>query len=232
MKHILVCNNCGEENPFYRLTCKKCNSFLRARIPNIDLFQTIAGIFESPVKTFDSIIQADHKNFVIWLTLIMSIKFMLVSFQVKNALFNKGYPEILLFTNVVTFIIIFSAIVTMAALVITLLNNALGLKTRFKDNYSLYIYSFIPQMLAAVILFPVELALYREYWFTFNPSPLIVKPTVTYLLFIIEGIMLVWSLILFAFATYSQSRSKIYSVIIGLIMSIGYLLAVLYAPFF
>ncbi len=232
MKNVIVCKNCGEENPFYKLTCVKCSSYLRSRVPNIDLWHTINNIFESPVKTFEDIIHAEHKNFVILLSIIMSIKFLLISFQIKNALFGKGYSESVLFSNLLTFIVIFFAFLLVLSLILTVLNNILGLHTKFKNNYSILVYSFIPQIAATVILLPVEIALFREYWFTFNPTPLLIKPTVTYFLLAIEGIMVVWSWLLFIFATYAQSKNKIYSLVVGLLLGGSFLALIVYVPFF
>ncbi|MFA3781918.1 YIP1 family protein [Melioribacteraceae bacterium 4301-Me] len=227
MKNTIECINCKEENPLYRLTCLKCNSFLRSRIYNINLFQTIAELFESPVSTFKNIIYSDHKNFIIWLTILMSIKFALISFQVKNIFTEGKYSITVLFTSSFSSLLIFAAFLILIALLITILNYVLGLKTRFKDNYSIYIYSFVPQIISLIILFPVEIALYREYWFTFNPSPFVIKPTVTYFLFAIEGIMIAWSLLLLIFATYAQSRNKLYSTLVGLIIGLAYFLTII-----
>jgi hypothetical protein len=91
----------------------------------------------------------------------------------------------------------------------------------------LYSFAFTPQILGLIILTPVEFALFGEYWFTFNPSPFIIKPIAAYTLIGIEGIMCLWSCALFIFSTYAQCRNKIYSVVAGISLTIFIILIIL-----
>ncbi|MEW6654278.1 MAG: hypothetical protein AB1394_12550, partial [Bacteroidota bacterium] len=80
----LICNNCGVSNPIYSLNCSNCNSFLRARIPNIDLWDTIWNILVSPTETAVKIIQAEKKNFVAFLLSIWFVKSSINYFIISN----------------------------------------------------------------------------------------------------------------------------------------------------
>ena len=220
MKNVSVCRNCNAENPFYALICKKCNSFLRRKISNIDLWETTWQLFDAPVKAAEKIIQSDTKNFLIMLLLFISIKYSINAVIMHNACNEKGMSfgfinEGLLFGGVpiIMLLIVFS-------FSITLLNKVFGIANRFRDNLSIYTYSFIPQLFGLVVLTPIQFALFGEYWFIFNPSPFIIKPMAAYVLFIIEGFLFLWSSILFITSTYSQTRNKKYSIVIGVMLTL------------
>lgn len=220
MKNIIVCKNCGSENPFYALICSKCKAYLRTRIPNIDLWFTIWKIIESPVEAIKNIIYAEHKNFTIFLLIFSAIKIAINSFIINNAIKLKNIQNGNIF-NVILFTSVFIIITFIVAVFfIYLINNLFHIKNRIKDNFSIYTYSFIPIIFALIILTPVEYALFGHYWFTFNPSPFIIKTMESYILIVIEAIFLLWSLILFVVSTYVQSKNIIYSATTGIIFFI------------
>ena len=230
MKNVLICNNCHEENPFYALNCLKCRSFLRPRISNIDLWQTTWKIFEAPVKTAVTIIHADHKNFVIVLLVLCCLKFSFVKSMVFNALKGHGMLIDTLLSSIFNGGLVFILGLLGFSLFMTLLNRTNGIQTRFIDNLSIYVYSFIPLLLGMLILVPINFALFGGYWFTFNPSPFILKPIAATVLIIIELLLFLWSIGIVMASTYAQSRNKIYSIISGIVMLLITFVIVYYIP--
>lgn len=231
MKNNEICDNCGAENPIYYLNCKNCNAFLRSRVVNLDLFSTIGQILETPIKTTKNIILSEHKNYVILLMILTGIKFFINALFLLNAFdINRTIQDNLFFNGFIAIgtLIIFFLVVS---LLVTYLNQHFGLHNRFKDNLAIYTYSFLPQVIALAFMVPVEYALYGPYWFVFNPSPFLVKPMASYVVLIIEGIMLAWSLVLLITSTYTQTRSRIYSAVIGIIIFILYNALSFYVPF-
>lgn len=228
MKKVLICHNCGTENPFHNLICTKCNAFLRTKIANIDLWDTLWKLLDSPIKTAENIIHAEHKNFVITILVFTGIEIG-ISFLV---LFNALHVLNDVIENSLTFIsltgLYFIGLLCFISFLITALNNKLGLQNRFKDNLALYSFSFLPIVITLVILTPIQIALYGTYWFTFNPSPLIFKPLATYILFFIEGLFYLWSVFLIVTSTYSQSKNILYSISIGVISIVSLLASVFY----
>jgi len=218
MKNVLVCNNCKKENAFYLLICSNCNSFLRSKIPNIDLWETIGKLVESPLQAFNKIIQAENKNFVVTLMIIVCVKLSIVTMITYNAFYSvNGIP--ITFLNAILLGGVPSIVLLLFfSLIITFSNKLFGIENRFKDNFAIYIFSFIPLIGGMVVLTPIQFALFGEYWFTFNPSPLIMKPTPSLILLIIEGLQFLWSCVLFIVGTYSQTRNKIYSICTGIIL--------------
>ncbi len=216
MKNDLICGNCKTENPFYQLTCFGCKSYLRARIVNIDFWDTLWKYLYSPVSTARNIIQSENKNFVLTSALIAAFKFSIISFMLMNAFARDENKSFTLLDGFISGGIPFIIIVTIFAFLVTLLNKAFGIRGRVKDAISIYFYSFVPLMMVLFILTPIQFALFGEYWFTFNPSPFIVKPQAAIVIFIIELFMYLWSGLLFITSTYALTKNLIYSVSVGL----------------
>ena len=97
MRNSINCKNCGEPNPFYNLNCHFCKSLLRNRVVNIDFGRTVLKLLESPVKGFTEIIYSEHKNFVITLIFLLSIKFFL------NSILVAGYSKYLIMLLIILF---------------------------------------------------------------------------------------------------------------------------------
>ena len=185
------CTNCGSENPYYQLKCNKCHSFIRRRVVNIELWENIGKVIESPSKAFENIIFAEHKNFLI----LMMFLFGLTIFADLNLVSNILFEESILFTALISFGIIIGSVFINAFLVKTLL-SAFNTKTRFLDNYYLSVFANVPQILSLILLLPVQFALFGEFWFTFNPSPFLIKAAQAYIIIGLEIILILWSVIL------------------------------------
>ena len=75
MKNTVTCGNCNTENPFYQLTCKNCNTYLRDRVYNVDLLKILGLLVESPKKAFQLIVFSEHKNFIYLILFFAALKF-------------------------------------------------------------------------------------------------------------------------------------------------------------
>ncbi len=230
MKNIIICSNCGTENSYQILTCKKCQSYLRARVVNIDFWKVTWGVFESPIKSFTTIIFAEHKNFVLILSVLIGIKFFINSFIFSNIFTTKPEAINFLFLNSLLSIGYFLVLLHLFSFKITFVNKALGINSRFKDNYSIYSFAMIPQVFALLILTPMEYAIFGKYWFTYNPSPFLLKSLSAYLFIGIEILMITWSFILFMLATFVQTKGKVYSFIIGILLGITLFAGMIFLP--
>lgn len=217
MKNDLKCDNCGKENPFYQLTCSECKSFLRARIVNIDFWDTIWKLFYSPVTTAGNLIQAENKNFAATSAVITAIKFSLISLILMNAFHTERNSNFTFINGLISGGIPFLVIIPIFALIITLLNKKYGIKGRFKDALTIYFFSFTPLIMSFIVLTPIQFALFGEYWFTFNPSPFFVKPQAALVIFIMEILMYLWSGFLFITSIYAQTKNLLYSLVVGAI---------------
>jgi hypothetical protein len=210
MQTSLICRNCSAENPFYQLTCIKCSAYLRERIFNIDLWSTLSDLIVFPSYAFARIIQAEHKNFILLILFLVSVKFSINSIYLGLAQLGERYafPDIIILFFV-TLLYIISAI-TISSYVYKFF---LKKKTRIKDNFSILTYSLFPHAFALLILFPIELILFGFTVFSVNPSPFIIKETVAYVMLGFETLFLIWAIFLSFMAYLRQSGDFLTAII-------------------
>lgn len=232
MKNVIICKNCETENPHFKLTCKNCKAYLRDRIINIDFWSTLWKLIESPSAAFSNIIHSEHKNFVIVLSFLFSIKYFINSLILTNALkINAGTLDYLTLNYGLSILYVI-IIIHLFALIVTVFNKLSGISSRFKDNVAIYIYSAFPIILGGMFLFLIEYALFGHYFLTFDPSPFLLKENVAYITAGLEGLLVLWSLFLSVTATYTQTRNILYSILTGIVF-IGFLFyGMIYFPYF
>ena len=230
MKNVIVCDNCGTENAYYKQNCQKCKAYLRTRVVNINLWETISKLLESPVSGFQNIIHAENKNFIIFINFLTGLKLFLFAIMASSVSGSDRIAVDYFFINGGIYLAYTWAIILLFSYAITKLNASFKIENRLKDNVAIYTYSFVPILFSLVILSPVHYALFGSYWFTYNPSPFVIKPTVALVLIIIEGILLIWSILLSIFGTYAQTKNKVYSIVMGLVFWVIITLAVFFLP--
>lgn len=196
MKNPVICKNCSAENPLYAHICSKCKYFLRDKVYNIDIWETIGQVIESPAKAFLKIIYAEYKNFIVFLTFFFSIRILVLSrftslFIAESPISTT--PIIISFMLTLTATTIFLLVLSSIS---SLILRKVGYSVRFKDVYSLNIYSNIPNIFSIFILLPIELIVFGDYLFSNNPSPFQVKASLAYILAAFEIGILLWSFIL------------------------------------
>jgi hypothetical protein len=217
MQNNIQCPNCGTENPFYKLTCLNCKTYLRDRIFNLDLWQITGLLIESPVKAFKRIIQSEHKNFLVLILILFSFKVFIDARFIS--IFYSGYISLRLGIIPVLLISVAASvfIIWIFTFILYFINKSAGLKTRIKDNNAVLVYSIISYPFALIILFPIELIIFGGNLFSNNPSPFLLKPTIAYTLLGFEILIVLWSIFLSIMGVYSISRNLIYSMILGLV---------------
>ncbi len=212
----IICSSCGEFNALYRLNCSNCSSFLRERVVNIDLWASIWGLFYAPVETFKKIVFAEHKNFIIFILILSGTKIFFHEVFFRKLLSEGEFEVANISLSLISSLISFIVIILLLALFNYYLYKISKSEIRYKDSLTILIYSFMPQLFSLFILAPVEYALFGKFWFTFNPSPFFIKETAAYMIVGIEGVLLLWSLLLMIFANYTVTGRKILSIIIAL----------------
>ncbi len=217
MKNFVVCKNCNSENPFYGLICLNCKSYLRERVYNIDLWHTISLLIESPSKAFKLIINSEHKNFLVFLLLLVSGKVLLNGIFLK-IFFLKGAEFPNYFLDYLLVLSFFAIILLLFSALLKIITEKSGIQTRYADNFSILTYSFVPYIFSLIILFPIELILFGGYLFSYNPSPFQIKETLSYVLLAFEGLIILWSIFLTISAIKVTSNNFLYSFIFGVVI--------------
>jgi hypothetical protein len=212
MKNKLTCSACGYENNFYERICSSCKSYLRDRVVNIDLWTVLSTLVENPFKAFRAIIYAEHKNFIFFLLLTISIKYLITARLVSGYTIGEFISTTSIF---ISFLIILSGLtlfILLFSFLVKLFWSNLGFSTRYKDNLAVIIYSQVPLIFALILLFPLEIVIFGDYLFSNNPSPFQIKGIIAYIFFFVETIILLWSFLLFFSAFYVSSNSKALSI--------------------
>jgi hypothetical protein len=189
---IKVCPNCKAENSYFNVNCSDCNFFLRDKIPNIDLGEIILLLIESPKIAFERIIYSKNKNYVLILLTLLSFRFLILSRFLSVPYLNQNSDFDLLNTAFYFFIssgLVISILIYLNFFFI----RKLGIHTRIKDVFSVFIYSFFPSIIALLLLYPIELTVFGKYLFSNNPYPYDIKANVFYVLAGFELLLIIWS---------------------------------------
>ena len=216
MNNEIVCRNCQTSNPFHQLTCLNCKEYLRERVYNLDLWNLLEQLIESPIKSFTKIIHSEQKNFIVFIIFLAAIKFFINTvffflLSTQNNLFSlNGIRNYLIVLTSITLIILIFTILT--KITNRLLNNI----TRTKDIFSILSYALVPNIFALLILFPLELIFFGEYLFSNNPSPFLIKETAAYIMLVLEILMILWTFFFSIKALFTLTKSILYSVSMGI----------------
>lgn len=213
----ITCSNCGTKNEYYYSSCKHCKAFIREKVVNIDLGNSLINIIDSPSETFSKIISSEHKNYITFLLILISIRFAIIS-RFISVPFAGNETNLDTLTALSIFLIFTISIFFLLSLLLKNIIRTWGITTpRLKDVNSILVYSFLPQLLALIILFPIELVFYGEYLFSNNPYPFDIKESVFYVLLVIELLSFIWTIFLFYTGLSLLVINKIKSLLITLI---------------
>jgi len=211
MKNSVTCPNCKIENPFYNYICSNCSSYLRDRIYNLDLWKQISLLIESPPKSFRTIILAEHKNFIFFLLILLCLKYLInarfismLSLGEFQSTVGLQFSYLIVLGGTILFFLLF-----------TVLYNFTGqmndIYLRFKDTFTLIVYSQVPFVFGLVVLFILEIVIFGDYLFSLNPNPFVIKGIIAYLFLSLEIGLIIWSIFLVYKAFLAQSQHFLFS---------------------
>jgi hypothetical protein len=213
MNNSRTCSNCSSENPHYAYICINCNSFIRERVFNIDLWNVIGLLIENPKKAFELIVCSEHKNFISFLLIFIAAKMLvntrfisLITLGTFNPFTSLYLSYLIVFSILVVYLILFS-------ICFTFISKSLQINTRFRDNFSVLTYSLLPNVFGIIFLFIIELVVFGEYLFSINPTPFVIKGITAYIFAGAEILLIVWSVLLSFKAFKVQTDSLLYSII-------------------
>lgn len=214
------CSKCQHENAPYQSICENCKAYLREKIVNIDLWITIQKLIETPFEAFRIIVYAEHKNFMFFLLLVISIKNLIVTRFISIPELGKEGV-----TTSIAFLLFFSFLITIGFIfLISSVQSKIFQKSNVKlrtiDVMALNSYSQIPLVFSLVLIFPVEMIVLGADLFSNNPYSFQIKPVITYILFFVEIVMVIWSFLLYYFSIRFAGFSKMISSISTLIVFI------------
>lgn len=230
---MIICPVCHSENDNYATVCSNCKGFLQNRIPNLDLFETVWGIVESPRATFHQVTLAEHKNYSVFLFTLFGISLSFTSFWYLRL--GNRFDTLLelivwaLGVGVVTGL----GLVLILPVSYHLSARAMGGKSGFRSSLGLLSYSLVPVVASLFFVLPVELLTFGMYLFTANPHPYTIKPVSYVALVSFDVGVSLWSFILAVLATSTGHQMSIIRAIVVVTLTMGALAGVFFfAPRF
>ena len=233
---MIQCRVCLSDNHHLAVTCVKCGAFLQNKIETLDLFTTAWRILERPVKTFHAIAVSRHKNYSLFLSFIAGIGFIFSVFWIINAGELTNSLVRFLATGIMLGPPLGILTVTVFSIACNIIARLAGTKISVKNCFAVTAFALIPTVISVILVLPLEIMTFGVYFFSKNPSPYLLKPTSYILLLILDGIFILWTLLLLVIGIKILSdRSYIYSVIvaccgIGFVSGFYYLLYNLIYP--
>jgi hypothetical protein len=193
---MIACPVCGAQNDDFGMTCVACKSYLQSRVVNINLFETVWWLIESPRSAFKKIVLAEHKNYEFFLSSMLGISLVYTVFWLKNL----GH----LFPNVIALagagLLIGPLLGVLFVLVLSLTTVALGRvfggKATLRTMFAVIAYAATPIAISLVVVFPLEIAVFGIYFFGSNPPPIVINPIAYVGLLGFDSIACLWSWIL------------------------------------
>ena len=213
MNNKITCSNCSAENLPYAYTCKSCNSFIRKRVFNIDLWNIIGLLIESPKKAMELIVFSEHKNFISFLLIFIAIKLLVNIRFISLISLGTFNPTTSLYLSYLIVLGILTVYLILFSFFFTFINKLLQITTRFRDNFAVLTYSLLPNVFGIIFLFIIELVVFGEYLFSINPTPFVIKGFTAYIFAGAEILLIVWSIFLSLKAFKFQTGSLLYSII-------------------
>ena len=198
---MILCSVCQTENDKYATICKKCKGFLQNRVPNLDLFDILWRIIESPREAFRLIMLAEHKNYALFLYALYGISVAFSGFwyfrigdQFENVL-------LLIFWALLIGVPLGIALCPIISSFHWMLSALLGGKASFRSSMGITSYALAPLTISLLLLLPIELMTFGMYFFSFNPHPIAIKPISYIALIGMNAVMILWALILLIIGT-------------------------------
>jgi len=193
---MIACTVCGTQNDEFAVVCASCKSFLQMKVDNLNLFETLWGLMESPRVAFRRIALSRHKNYVILLSCLLGMALVYSVIWFKHL--GTRYPDFAILVGAgfiigpfagILFTYLFSVIVHRAG-------RLLGGTGTYRNVRAATVYASVPIVYSLVLVFPIEIAIFGPYFFSDNPPPLVIDPVAYIVLLGFDGAAVLWSLAL------------------------------------
>jgi hypothetical protein len=191
---MITCGVCKTENDEFAVICRNCKSYIQNRIPNLDFFETVWKVIESPRGAFHAITLAEHKNYSLLLFALFGVGLSFTGFWYFQL--GSRFESILDLLAIACAIGI--ALGFICAFLFTFLFDfavrILGGKGNLRNSMGVLAYATTPISLSLALVLPVELLTFGMYLFTSNPNPYTIKPGIYVTLISFDCLMALWAL--------------------------------------
>ncbi|MBI3194070.1 MAG: YIP1 family protein [Ignavibacteriae bacterium] len=185
------------------------------------MFETIWKIIETPKKAFHTIAIAQHKNYSLLLGALAGYAFVGFTFWlIKAGDIANHIIELMIawlaLSPVVGLIIFFLNI-----LFLKLLSRATGKLVATRNIMAVIAYSFVPFIISAFLILPIEVITFGIFLFTKAPNPFTLLPKSAMFLFSFDAILSLWSFILYVIGIRTLLDCKITKALFFSVVAIG-----------
>ncbi len=212
----ISCPRCGARNTRFAAECSECGNYLRDKVANIDLFETLSGLADEPGRTFDRIIFAENKNFTSFFFTFGVLKFFFLGYLISYHFLALEPDGILLIYGRFMLSIFLTLLIPY---LVYLMIPSLRRELLWRDIIAAISYAMAPVALSALIMIFLEFIIYGEFLFNHSPSPLDFKHFFGVLFLILELGFLLWTVFLFAMLFTRLTGRKVYSATIALLIT-------------
>ena len=195
---MITCTVCGAQNDALAIVCTSCRSFLQTKVDNLNLFETLWGLMETPGATFRRIALARHKNYTVLLSSLLGCSLIYGIAWYKSLGGSFANLAILVLSGLVAGPAVGTAFVVVVALLIRACGRIFGGKGSFKNVFAAAAYATAPIVYSLVLVFPIEIAVFGIYFFGNNPPPTVINPLAYAILIGLDGAAVLWSWVLLA----------------------------------
>ncbi len=191
------CQVCDAENLDLAVRCSSCGSRLQDSVKALDLFSTIYNLWRYPDSTLKKVVLASHRNYTILLAALEGIGLSYLGLYIIKAadIYSVDFTRLLV-TGLVLGIVVFMPAVYMFSGVSYLTLRVRKTGAPFWGYISGIVYSLHPLAIGAVVLVPMDMAVFGSYLFSKNPSPEVINPVSFYFLAFLGVVLLAIALAL------------------------------------
>jgi hypothetical protein len=196
------------------------------KVDNLNLFETLWSLMETPRAAFRRIALARHKNYVILLSCLLGIAFVYSLIWFRSL--GTRFPNFALLMGAGLIIGPFAGVLFtfLFSLLVHRVGRLLGGTGSYRNVRAATVYASVPIVYSLVLVFPIEIAVFGPYFFSDNPPPLVINPVAYIFLLGLDGAAIVWSLVLLIEGTVvvnglSRGKAMVLAAIMVSLMSLA-----------
>jgi hypothetical protein len=198
----MKCSICGTDNSEFALRCNNCGAILQQHFKTLNLFEIIIFMWHNPKLAQKRILLAEHRNLTFLVATIESFAAgFAFLYMIKATDTYSAYLPSLLFAGILVSILVFLPFLYLVPLTIYIVARIKRLGITIRGFLSAFIYSIHPLVFTSLVLMPVQVAIFGQYFFSNNPSPKVINPVPFYgliflnIIVILECLFFLWKLI-------------------------------------
>ncbi len=185
------CHVCEADNLDLAIRCKSCGSILQDSVKALDLYSTVYNLWRYPEQTLKKIILASHRNYTMLLAALEGIALSFFTLYLVKAadIYSLDFTRLLVTGMVLGVVVFLPAIYLFGGIsYATLRVKRTG--ASMTGYLSGMVYSLHPFAVGAVILVPMDVAVFGSFLFSNNPSPQVINPVSFYFLAFLDIVLL------------------------------------------